>query len=101
MRIATIAVLATVAFVSSAQEFEVDSTSYIANKLQAPKAPKKPSKLNWVQADAETLITDAWGLPYLTAQANPAGGYQIGYGHVGKEVKSTSVVTEAQAVSIL
>jgi len=100
MRFATIAVLATVAFVASAQDFE-ESTSYIADMLQAPKGPKKPKKLNWVQDDAVTLITDAWGVPYLTAQANPAGGYQIGYGHVGKEVKAQSVITEEQAASIL
>jgi hypothetical protein len=36
--------------------------------LGAPKKPTKPKKLNWVETDAVTLITDAWGIPYLTAQ---------------------------------
>jgi GH24 family phage-related lysozyme (muramidase) len=63
--------------------------------------PKKPAKLTWSEADATTLITEAWGLPYLTAQAAPNGGYVIGYGYAGKEVKSTSVVTEQQAAQIL
>ena len=104
MRFATtIAVLASVAYAAASQELDI---SYIASMLSASKndtkPAKKPSKLNWVQTDAVTLITDAWGIPYLTAQADPSGnGFVIGYGHVGKDVKAKSVVTEDQADSIL
>jgi len=103
MRFVATVVLATLAFAATAQDLE--PTSYIANMLAAaPKDPskiKKPKKLNWVSTDAVTLITDAWGLPILTATDNPDGGLWIGYGHISKKVKAASQVTEQQALSIL
>jgi hypothetical protein len=101
--IATIAAIATVAFSVAAHE-HVESDSYIANMLgQKADKVKKPNKMPWSESTVSSLITEAWGIPYLTAQLIPGSTskYWIGYAHVGNDVKSTSIVTEEQALQIL
>ncbi len=101
MRIATTVAVLAFAMAASANEYEGSYISEMLGQKKPDPKPKKPAKLNWTEQTATDLIVDAWGIPYLTAQPNPNGGYVIGYGHVGKEVKSTSVVTDAQAAQIL
>lgn len=108
--IASIATIAALALSVSAQESgflqaQAPATNQTknGNSTVAPapgKPPKKPSKMDFSPEDVTTLITNAWGIPLLTAVADDKG-YVIGYAHTGADVKAKSVITEAQADSIL